>query len=1137
MNKAWFEKELFKNTSPVDLLVSIKELPYNDTKKYINLALRHPFTKAALYNKSYLPDSLVKLSSSRKLNNSFNLDGEMAWMVMSLLKHSKELITFLEYESKIEELILKNNLKEALELLDIIDEKICYSFWSIELRFSIEEKLNGSERNWFLLNEINQGKFNNTILLFSHFYSKKAENDISISQYKREIENLIERANREYSEYLSYKLAYTFSDDNFNYSSILNIENPSSIIDKYLLIVDILIDLSTQADFTHLVKAVIDDFLKEKICDLRLIRLKEYVNISVNQVDNFDLEILEYMDCYSKGKYDDIIKNTVQIITKHPYSIELYEIYIVSLLELKLDFKKTEVSKFIDEILYNLFEIYRKGENYLSCKETLLKLCLSFSKINFFNQLHSLVHTLTNISTKKETRLKYFTHSHFSNPQLIYLIDNDSINFFKLEKKQKYLALKINNYIHSNNEEDFETLVNIPYIKKQIYKTRSNSKRGINNNIDQLLEIRKNTCNIHSKEEIGLYIFEYYYNAKEINHLISFIIDAYFENKFLIERINRQLIVDYVFDNNYEIGGFSVDFPIFFHLHKLDSFYLYSALESYLDSLSFVKPSEIEINSDDLKHIFLLHKVCTPEVLNNFYLVYENNDEVIKERIDILKKLISVDSKNEELYLDEIATLLKNQKLSKTIQTFNDGKISLNFDRIKEDKEYSILNSYNRFIKFREVSDKNEYSLIDINDVIVFLLNENSNEISKAKDASFLSFKSLVIEIVEQFLFSKEHGLDGDLSTRFRHGEIENSIRSVFQANNLIANKNKLNVYNDIDFWNNYFEEKNIDSNITTKFQATIKDFSKNIDDYIFIINNELIQIKSNRHQIKKNGILNYNFPDDFLLLLYNELSTKINSYDDFLNAIFEFLEIYTEQILYNISEDFKTKVNIQFQSFINDLHNKLEFLIKDKQEIKVEVNKEITMLKSELEAELYNISNWFKVNKTSINTNLDIETIVQAALNLVKKPVIPQLKLNTNCNFIRGHYYIDIFKILIENSINHSEVEIDDLDLIIEVENKVLESVSTDNVLISETKIIIQNNISKNIDKNQLKNKLEIIKSNWSNDLSLVNKERGSGFQKIGRRLKYDIVVIDSKMNYEIENQKLKIIIEITNPYTNEEF
>lgn len=1129
-------KDLYKSKNPFEILTNLKTLSYEIASKKIKQTQKHPIANKVLFQSTSLPNDYSNLRSSRQLSFSNNLEGEIAWFVNSLSKYKNEINLFIQLEEEFQKKVLLSQFEDALKFIEVINTQVCYSYWAIENKFSIEQRHNGPEGNWNFLNELNKSSRISYTLFFNNYFSVKSETEVSILQYRRYLEGIINSAiSPSDLEYIIFKLGYFYIDDYNEYAYFLFSENLSSIIDKYLLLIDVLVELSKIPHKSTLVTQILDELSEFGIQDQRIDRLKEYY--MSNEFLGLNQEILNLFDIYTVGNYSQTIRLSVQLLKIYPYAFEIYETYIQSLLELNEGFKKTDVSPYIDFILEKLYSLFKKDNNYEESKESLLKEYLCFPRLMFFKQLLSFTLGLTRIKNSKANGATYFVNSKFSNPQLIFWNDIKDKIEFNQKDYEEHISIRINSAISKKDYYGLDN-ENIPSTKLKIYKTRIGYYYDDEVQIKLLEDLYKDeNLNPYYQEQNTLFLFKAYLESQNYDSLIQLLVNSFFRNKFLLDRLDKLQIINYFIDINYEIKKITIDLPILFYIEDMDSYYLFVTLELFLTSIDVSKPSEIEFINEKDKLIFLLNKVCTIDVLNYFYLIYENDDDVIKERIDILKNLAKFDRDNQKSYFDEIAFLTQRQRIKHVIKRVNDGKISLNFSRIKEDKKINLENSFNRFLRIKGFTDKNELLLFDSHDLLKSFLSEIEGDYERFQEASYINFKALFIELTDHFLFSKEHGLEGDLSTRIRHGVIENQLRMVFKPLNLISTKKSENEYNNIVFWDELCDEKSYMPDIKNSIQKILKNFSESIDTLILKIVKEFIQIQSNNHHSKLNALFNYRFSDEYLYLMFKEVSSVVNNYEDFLSYVFEILTIHTKKLLKDVRRIFKSEINHQFQQLLNNLESKLKLVI-NRGEVWSELNQNINLARTQIERELHNVSNWFKITNEIHEGALDMDTIVKTAFESINIYYSENEKLKPEISdpikgflFEKGLYYIDIFRILIDNAIEHSKLNMNELKIKVVIENKIIKKEFEDNGY-SELIINFQNNLCDSIDLNNLNERLDNVVVNWNSDLSKVNTEGGSGLHKIKRLIKYDILAMDSSFNYKLVKNLIKLELKIKNIY-----
>lgn len=1130
--------ELYKSKNPIKILESFKLLNYEKSSEKIRQSISFPLAKRILFHDSSLPKNYSELRKVKQLRNLNNLEGELAWFVNSLSNFINEINLFIQKEKEFQKSILLNEYENSKLILDDINNNICFSYWSIENSFSVEQRLKNTEGNWNLLKKINKESNLPYTLFFNNYFSRKSEIDISIFQYKKELENIINsNISSDDIEYIIFKLGHFYYKKFNEYAYLIYCENLSSIIDKYIFLLEILNELSNDFEYKNLVSKVLNDLEKFGIKDCRILRLKEFNK--EDKLYGLNKEIINLFNIYSIGKYDETIDFCKKLLVKYPFSIEIYETYIKSLLEKGDNFIKTNISQNIDTILGHLFSLFNRENSFNESREFLIKEYLSFPKLSFFKQLLSLTLGISSNEVNKSINSLYFNFSSHSNPQLLIEKRKTFKSAITNEELNKNISLRINHFIAKGKNKNILSENSIPKHKLKIYEARIGFYYISKLNIDLLEKTYMNEkISNYFLEEIIVFLFDGYIKTNKTVKLINLISNVYFSNRFLLERLDKAAIINYIIQKNYLIDEINIDLPILFYIENTDSYYLYVTLELYLETIFVSKPSEIEEMQNIDKLIFLLYNICTVDVLNNFYLIYENDDEVIDERIKILKNLARFDKSNQKIYFEEIAYQTQKQRINKTLKVVNDGKISLNFSRIREDNKFGLENNFNRFLKLAGYANKNEFKLIDSSLLLQSYLSELNSENDKLQEASFLTFKSLFFEVVDHFLFSKEHGLEGDLSTRIRHGVLENQLRSIFKPLNLISTKGIDNEYNDIVFWNNLCEEKSYKKEVYQSLQSAFKRFSESIDELIQTIIREYLQIQSNNHFKKNLGLFNYRFTDEYIWIFYKEITSTIDNYEDFISYTFEILTIITNSSLKTVKNFIEQDVNNLFLDLINELENQVKSII-NKGEIWSEINHNINISRTQIEKELFNISNWFKITNDLNIGSLDMDTIIHTAFesfNLYNSDldkITPKINVPENNFFAKGFYYIDIFKILISNSIQHSKADLKDLNISISVNNKVLYNNETNQEEpFSMIEILFENNISQLVDLNLAIEKLSHVKKNWNNDLSRVNVEKGSGFQKIKRILDYDLKVYESTFDFTTNENRVEIVLKFINKF-----
>lgn len=1119
------DKKLFNSSfNQVEELSRLKLGTYTKFQKEIKKAYRHPITKHVV-NGKLKPKSYSELRNTKQSFFTNNLEGEIAWLVESIKKHSTIVNNFLSYENEIQDLILDGKFNEGHEKLHKLNNTICYSKWGLGLEYFFTEEIEGTEGNWKLKNRINKKCENPIILFFNQVLSKRAEKNISILDFSRSFTNEIRNVPRMELEYLNFKIAYHLLQDYEQYAFIIHADSNLSIIDRYLSLLNILTELvsSENQEYFGLIENILEDL--KNINDVRLCRLGEYVGIEKLSIEN--KVVFEILESYSAGKYGYCISEIQKVLKFHKTNIELWDIYLKSLIESNQAFQNIEFSKFLNELMYDLYQVYLVNDSSKEKAENLLKLASTLPDLSFSKQLTALVvDRIGLISNKNIFNNAFCINSKISNPLMV-LHSNRIVMTTDFEELLTYKCI---GFISGKEEDENILQTEILDFKERLYQLR---RAYGTNDYQKCVDLYKNSEYKELKnnlyiEEIVFIVYNSLYHLERHDQAIDLYVDNYFFNKNLLNRIDSMKLIEKIISENYTMSG-SINSAIFFTLENLDTYYHFVAVEMWLESIDLDLPSKIDLNkyeADIDKYIFVLEHGCTVEILEKFYNNFESKEEVIEERKKILSLLIQNTPVESEKFIDELSSITQKEKIQSLLKEVNSGRIRLDKEMISSDNDNDFEKSFNRYQLLSEFSKTNETSFYDSKKLLRNFLEAIIENKTPTMDPSYLSFKNLFNEMVDSFLFNKKSGLDGELSTRIRHGELENQLRSVFDRKNLISKRDDSGKYTDLIYWNDHYSNKLSEKSLSA-IQNALKGFSSKIDQIIQFLVKEQIQVNSENYPLKKNAFFNYQFNENYLKLYYENSNVRANNFEEFSEYIFSILTLYTESFLQQISNYLTLILGKKIDRELDNLKNELDSVAPERP--LAELSQNIIDAKVDLQNELYGISEWFVISDTAMNKHMDVKTLIECSFQLsnIQHPNTPiQPKVNASEKIIFNYYkhFVFIFLNLIDNIRTHSKLQNEELEVAVSV-------VHVD----KKFSISVSNNINESIDKKSLKSKLEEIKNNWDEEIDYkrVNKEGGTGFEKIKKILAYDIKLKDHQFDFSINANTLDIIFTINaNPF-----
>ena len=1061
-----------------------------------------------------IPGSITELGDSKVLYGESNdaFEKEINWSLLAIRKYCEELQIFINEKTKYEKALVIGDYKKANDILDAIEKEVCFSLWGIEQRFILIEIEKGLKENTKYLNDINKQNKKWFIKRFSHFFSLKAEKELSVNQYNISLARLLFRyiasENQVDLHYYNFKLNFLELEEQTLLPDFLAIEGYHSIIDKYISLIRILqlAVLENHKDKKEFLDSRIY-YLSKKVNDFNIDKLRLLVNTSFEfdfKTQSNDIKALNALDCYTNGEYEKVVDFLEKYLLESPLTIELYEIYLKALILLgkPLNPIGLDINSFQNRILKALYGILLRDETMPECLNEVRKIAFNISSI------YSISFYLMNFYKEEVEGKKTFKHqsginTSFLNPIFIQLLNDtnrsNNLSFeFVNSTSLKYILQQSTGTLNSIENSK------LTGYRKKILKAYYYQKNELYDNAIEIWEdlINENSIKNFQKEKILQNLFICWEELTQFDRCIDLYVDSYFENPLLVSNIKVDRTKKKIKSAKYKNVSHTINLPLFYKLTNAEDYDVHTAYECYLLAQDCFTPTElidINGNSNDKKTIYFLGNICILDIFKHSPFITSSKQKY-HERIFVCKHLAKVHNILENEYNEEIERLTKRLIIQKGMQEIDESKIYVNQTGIIETELKNINSIFKRFKMIGELKSEKDISILSLYSDKMFsykLSDENDgNEFSK--DPQFDIYKDIFYFLRDKFLFSN-YGLQQYLSARIRHGVLLGEIRPEFENLNLITEKEKgIESYKDNPNWKLFTIQLNEEGNI--KFQEILSYFSANIDNLI----NEEILSKSLQIKVEDNnpdGWLDYNF-DDFTLQLFYLNHQKIESVEEFSNAIFEELWSRTELNLLTI----KAKVNGDIKDKFFELLLKLEQgLINVFASIPEQLENNINEARVNIENKLIKIANWFSITESNIS-DFQIEKIVDVSLEY-NKNITAIKEINCNC-FLKGIYYpslVDLVRIFMDNATKHAGFDEENVKFYVLIEeNK--ESLN----------IQFRNPLAPSINIEELKSKI----CSFTLDLNKSMKEKGSGFHKAMRIVKSDLIHKENDMSMKMNDE-----------------
>lgn len=1015
-----------------EILYFIKEYQYShspkETLQFLNTL---PIQCKNLLHKDLLGKELNQLNDIKLGYFVDDLKVNLLHMLNLFILFSKHIENFNKIKFTFEKLFLQGELEQSNIILEDSIKRFGYTNWYLSNKFLVEEHLNRFEGNFKLLKNITTNGANHPLnYIFSFSFSRLAEQDLAIENYKKNLEidyYSYYKVSDNLKEFLKIYIDPLDVFDSKNLNGIFIGESRNSLIDQYLTFKKILINLLKNNP--DLCKELLDKTINN-INDIHLKKIRFLLNSDLDflELNNEYISTFLILDLYTEGKYDECIDLIKNHIFKFEISIDLIEIYVKCHINLHLKLEHlVEKNSFLNLIMDNIYNILYKTKKTEESINKLKIFALSLRNFNISMQISHFINKMEQSGNKKLFLREYQIFLPVITPQIIHNFKDDSIKSKILSKLYNENNKTIIFFKKLLDFKDTEIITiddfSIPEKRLLLHTSRilfkNKNYEVVISNLQPLLPELLTTPHIY--ENYLLMIYESYSKLRKYQECINLYVDNYFKNKYLLNNINTIHENKFISNLGYKDLEKNLDLILFVHICKIESKILFLIYRLFMRKIQMKQPSMIDKKLFPLdKLIYFLRYVCVPEVISKDASNFETLNAVESERLRVCQLLVTIDPDNSKIYNDEISEITQNINIKERIREIDYGKIHVD---IKGLINYDLKDFDSNFSRFKRVKDVNEdiYKIVTNNGTMEGDIQDYRKKIVTQHEQLWSIFIELFVEIRNKYLFSNEHGLDSYLSTRIRHGTITGQFRKIFKELELITKKDsESKLYKDNIYWTNVL---NLNEKELNEFNYIMNDFSYKIDDYISYIKDYLIQIKTEN---SSDALFDFNIYIylDTLRTQFSEFM-EIEDSSEFINKSIKICNFITDLNLERIKIFFEKNIQSQFSNLINDLEKDITNInINNNNFLPVLTN--IRKARTEIQTNINTIRSWFE-RKEIKHVNFELSDVIDTSKEIIKN-IFHSISINVhlsnnNYNIFEGRYFInfvDCFKIFFENILDY---------------------------------------------------------------------------------------------------------------------
>lgn len=1055
------------------------------------------------------------------------LSNQMIWAANVIYFYRKEINMFISLKNKFENNLLFSEYEEAIEILEKIKKKFGVSYWYYYSKLLVYEYKNIEKYDESIVKGIYE-EFDNNIIgkVIIEQFDERLKINVSYNQFKKNIMEIaksieeLKEYNKNLFKYIIYKIDPFNICTESDLSNALNLDSYASLIDYYLTFKDILVKMSSKLEceetkilIKDLVK-ILDGGINDEVIDcIEIIIGYRKINTIKNKCENIDLDILEF---YTIGQYEKCLSLCEEAILKKHISNELLEIYTKCVIKSNENFNYRLLNNTVLKIYFvQRAELESRKGNIQHILNLFTKFALDFSSTQFGMHIKSLL--------VNKYQLKELTNTKFNSQIVNFCLCNPNLYAQIPDEKKKLDSINILSKMYSESKtiqlykaiwnKDIETLknLNLPVERYMKYYSMVLIEKC---NYEQAITILKNLelkCNIAELNQIITSLIQCYIELNQIEQCIELVVKYSLKNMNLCFNIPLMDIVNKADD---QLDCY-LNLAIFYSLcikniDNIEEFVedinerLFDEYENYLDSINLKKPSELfDIDMNELI-LFFLENVCTIKVMYNSK-EFNESAEIEEERGRILNFLIKYHSKPNNLidrYINELSSISENKLLRKSVNEIGKNKILINLDQIKIEANKKVKEKFFTYISNLDNIPKNvEYLMQDIS------IDESDEKVIGhiPKNNNVMLFYTLIFEVRDIFTTQ----LDCCLGADIRHGRLVSQLRVPFEKEHLLTTKNR-----DTDEYiiNEYWIKKysSLSENEANLINKSLTNFTKKLNALFKDVKDIWIQIRKESGDVKK--LFDFSFEVDTLEEMMKQVTLN-TSFDEFIDYVLEVLWEKTNINLHIVREKITKDLNEIIDEECIELLKKLSLDIsQESQNSCKELFNNIKRAKTESQYNLQTVSEWFNFSNEIEGKAYHIDHAVNVALGILSE-MHPNSIINIRSDIVDDiilarrtlKYFVNIFFIILENSIKHKKNNEINIELFILKKDE-------HGVLIKFVNKV--GSLASDKDIENVKRINEKLKREVTNDD--VIKEGGTGFLKIRK-----IIIID--LAYRISNIELR--------------
>jgi hypothetical protein len=977
----------------------------------------------------YCPSSYGSLHSPSTLR-LLPLGPELTWAVEVLLRYREHLTDFVSLAEKCAALILNSDYSAAIDTLDQIDNRLGFSLWAMKLRIALVQQHEGFEAQKGLTQAIRAATREDGVVQYiAHYVSFRNEAIVTPSgfymEYSRHLAAM--QVPRLIRHYVKYHILNTLEPNEQTCAEILNYEQSSSLVDYFEAVVAVarVVYRHIGAPFDPRLQKLVRDFA-EGIQDGRLTGIAFALAPDPRILRRLPAPSTGATRLFLSGEYTAAARSAEHELASTAPSVETIEL-LARACALTGDIPR--VAGLAGELVVGLSSIIIKDENASERLAALRKLALNFHPLTWADSLRSVCVTETSSYPNRES-LPVSTAS-LTQPTTLYPCQK---HHFSGETDAAFHEACVLAYPNDLAAEYgafvaglAESAPLVTFEQAVLAEADRSLQRGDYAAAIQAAEKLANSCPYYWLKVTRIKAYALV-ASDALLETMSFIASAYLKNARTYYTLPIKEVITRIFESTQVSDAAKADPSLCIlcdiysrHMGKEFDAQIRFGFEDFLLAQGRSRPSELAsiIKQFDLsKIVYFLRYICVPHVID-VSPVYESSTDLAGERIAVCNLLSDIDPSGKEEYRAEIRDILIRQRAQSGIRQIEQSKIFVDEEAIRRVAQLKWKESYERYRAF------GGYNPAEAAEVEEALLKAGAGdrsaffnlEVEENEKNSILA--RLLLDIRDEYVAGPDHGLDGYLSVRIRHGTFAAQLRTPLERQKLITQRDKATgEYRANSHW---LPRLLITEAVVQDVDGAMAAFSRQFDEFVHEMLSSWIQVRTTELTI---GLFDFRIIRAHARLVGSYLA-RDTTFDEFLEVVFSLLRQLLNENVAVVRGRFGGVAVARVDQLLNSLEERVAILVGHETP---EFSLAVVNAKAELHQTLSRIADWFRPPKSTSYPAFNAGEAVQIAVELIRQiygktdfaPVIHSLS-GLRLRGVALPSFVDIFMILFENALKHS--------------------------------------------------------------------------------------------------------------------